>query len=147
MPSFEFSGASLDDLAREMRESALRVRSEVDKTVWTIGAEVNEAAKGIVSPHSQSIPPTMHVEEMPGAAVLKSGGGTVALADLYNRGNAGKGGSKSDTFKHPVFGHWYSATPPQKRFPYYAPALKLMRRQITKRMEKAWDEALRPLIK
>jgi hypothetical protein len=35
----------------------------------------------------------------------------------------------------------------QKRYPFFAPARKLMRRQITKRMNSTWDEALRPLTR
>lgn len=141
--SFHFEAANLERLSAELTESALKLRGEVDKTVVVVGEEIKAAATTEAGKHSKSIPPTIKGEMVPGAYRIRAGGGDVALAVLYELGNRGAGGRRSDSFKHKVFGQdvWVE----QKRYPFLRPALTAMRRQITKRMEAAWDKALEPL--
>lgn len=163
MDEFTFDASSMDGLHRDLLESSVRVRTEIDKTVGVIAEEVKEVAKAMVSKHSKSIPPTMRVEMIPGAAKI-SAGGVSPLAVLYESGNKKGGKSRAfnskrtmDTytarglvkhlsFAHPVFGNkevWVD----EKRFPFLRPALAADRKGITKRMEAAWDEALKPLLR
>lgn len=145
---FRFEGSDLESLARDLKESALRVRVEVDKTVGEVGELIRDEAKELVSKHSKSIPGTIKVTMIPGAAVVSAGANDVPLAALYELGNKG---SKTDSarasgawFRHPVFGNtnvWVQ----QRRYPFLRPTLDVNRRTITKLMDRAWDEALKPL--
>ena len=147
MPRFvelEFSGESLDDLAEDLRVSALRFREEVDKTVVKVGEEVGEEAKALARRHSKKVADSIRTIPTPGQVAIRAGEG-VPLAALYELGNKGRGGRKSETFSHPVFGNrkvWVK----QKRHPFLAPALAANRRHITKMMESAWQQALEPLL-
>lgn len=145
MPDFEFSGDSLESLSRDLEESAVRFGAEVDKTLVVIGGELKEAAKAEASKHSKSIPPTVRMDASPGFVEIKAGNANTPLAALYELGNKGKGGNKKDTFRHPVFGQ--DVFVEQKRYPFLRPALRLDRRNITKRMNAAQDQALRPLLR
>ena len=163
-----FDAAGMDALTLDLRASALAFQVEVDKTVAEVGEEIKESAKVIVSKHSKSIGPTIRVEMVPGAAEVHAGGGDNALAALYELGNKKggkrkgnqklkligpvtaedrKAGAKTRTgFAHPVFGDmetWVT----QESFPFLRPALAVNRRVITKRMQKAWGEALAPLLR
>jgi hypothetical protein len=140
MDELKFEGRSLSDLARDMRRAATVVRKETDKTVVAVGAKVAAVAKEEAGRHSKSIPPTIRLAAIPGAAVIRAGNQDTPMAELYEIGN--KGGKRtSETFRHPVFGQkdvWVE----QPRFRFLAPALAVDRRAITKQMEQAWDKAL-----
>lgn len=139
----EFGGQGLDDLTRDLKEASYTVRAEIDKTVAVIAEEIRAEAILLVSKHSKTIPPTIKVEMVPGAAVIKAGNETTPLAVLYELGNKGKGGRAKSTFRHPLFGDrdkWFD----QPRHPFLTVALAANRRQITKRMESAWEKALEP---
>lgn len=143
MDNFTFEAESLQSLARDLQESAYRVRGEVDKTLIVVGEDVKQAAHAEASKHSKSIPPTIHMIPGRGMVMIRAGSKDAPLASLYELGNRGRGGRGSDTFRHPVFGQ--DVFVEQKRYPFLRPALTALRRQITKRMEAAWDEALKPL--
>lgn len=169
MPSVSFDASSLHSLARSIDEAAVRVQAESMRTVWAVGAEVATAAKAEAKKHSTSIPPTVKFEALPGAAVVHAGNPDVKLAVLYEFGNHKKarrgvkfafratgfagpvtraqhlsGMSSRKGFAHPVFGNkdvWVT----QESHPFLRPTFKVMRRGITVRMKKSWEETLRPL--
>ena len=140
--SFKFDGDSLEGLSRHMRESADLVKLETDKMVAEVGAIVTADAKLQAAGHSQSIPSTIRLEVIPGAAIIHAGNADVPLAVLYEKGN--KGQRKGKTFKHPVFGdrnNWVE----QPRFRFLAPALRRARPLINKKMRVALDRSLEPV--
>lgn len=142
--NYTFEAESLQLLARDLRDSAARLRHELTPTLLQVGEDVKQAAKAEAERHSSKIPPTVKVRAVPGAVEVHAGGQDVALAALYELGNRGRGGRRKDTFSHPVFGNsavWVT----QPRYPFLRPALTLLRRQVTKRMEQAWEKALEPM--
>lgn len=144
MDNFTFEAKNLELLAQELRVSAEHFRYEMGGTLATIGEEIKVAAQEKAKEHSTSIPPTLRTEPRPGAVAVIAGGANVPLAEIYELGNKGRGGRSSKTFKHPLFGDW-SYPQIQPRYPFLRPALTGMHRQITKRMEQAWEKALEPL--
>jgi hypothetical protein len=143
---FHIDGESFDAAVRNLFEAAERVDGEVTAAMLEIGETFKATAKQFAGEHSQSIPPTIRVEPAKHAVVVKAGNSNVALAALYDLGNEGKGGRKKDTFRHPVFGNrdvWVE----QKRYPFFAPTRKVLRQWINERIDKIWDEALRPFMR
>jgi hypothetical protein len=141
---FRFDGADMEDLSRGLVETARRLQVETDVTVAETGGMLRDAAKAIVGEHSKSIPPTVRMRMVPGAAIIEAGSEDVPLAVLYEKGNRGKNADK-DTFWHWVFGNKAIPKQPQKRYPFLRPAVTLLRSEIKARMNKAWDRALEPL--
>lgn len=143
MAEFVFDGSGIEEVIRGLHEAAERVDAETMRTVLEIGGELAAAAKSVASEHSSSIPGTIRVVPIPHGVAVRAGSASVPLAALYDLGNQGRGGRKSKTFKHPVYGN-RSVWVKQDRYPFLAPARKAMRRQITARMDQTWERALEP---
>lgn len=139
---FIFDGTGLDDLARDLRHGAQRVRREIDVTLVEIGAELTAKAKLIASRHSKTVAGTIRMRAVPGAVIIAAGSDQVAIAALWETGNKGSKAT-DETFRHPVFGN-RSVFVDQQRYPFLRPALTEDRRSITRRMEVTWDRALEP---
>ncbi len=140
--AIRFDGSDLEHLARDIRSVAQNVRRETDRTVHLIGGEIAASAHTIASQHSPTVAATIKLKLVPGAAIISSGNEQTPIAALWETGNKGSKVTAT-TFRHPVFGrrdNWVE----QPRHPSLRPALALNRRQITKRMEQAWDHALIP---
>lgn len=158
---FRADTAAFDNLARQLRAAAHKATPGVDRSLAVIGAEHAELAKQIVSPHSQTIPPTIRVHVEPLRVVLTAGGPDAPLAPLYEKGNRrsqGRGraprfdsrrkGTKYTArglqqvlvFKHPVFGMdvWVE----ERRFPFFAPAHRKLARKTKSELTHAWADAL-----
>lgn len=153
MAEFVFDGTGIEEVIRGLHEAADRVEAETMRTVLEIGEELAETAKGIASEHSSSIPGTIRVVPIPHGVAVRAGSASVPLAALYDLGNQGRGKRKIPTFNHPVYARgprkqWTWASRKygnaQKRYPFLAPARKLMRKQITARMDQTWERALEP---
>ena len=145
-----FDGRDLYDLGRNMQSAALRFREELQPTLMEIGEEVKDRAKvNAEAAGSSSIPPTIGVRPLPGAVGIHAGEPDKPLARLWEMGNIRSGRSfrlTGETFNHPVFARgpretWRWTT--QARHRFLAPALAENRRDTTRRMEAAWERALR----
>lgn len=140
---FAIDGDSFDEAVRALFSAADRVDFEVTAAMAEIGETFAKAAKAEAGKHSKSIPPTIRSVPAGHAVAVRAGSQDVPLAALYDLGNAGKGGRKKDTFRHPVFGN-RNVWADQKRYPFFAPTRKLLRKWINQRMDRIWDEALSP---
>lgn len=159
MDQFKFSASSMESFTRELRDTALRVRTETDEAVAVTGGMIRDEAIEVVKAHSQSIPPTIHMDTVPGKAIIHAGSASVPLAVLYEKGNrrgegfdsrrtvtkyGARGSFKQKSFKHPVFGdqtNWVD----QARYPFLSTARNRVRDAVKPIMERAWDKALEPL--
>lgn len=155
-----FDLTQFDDAIRGLRESAERFESTTLDAMDTIGRKFTETAKVVASVHSKSIPETIHMYREKHDIVIQAGSRKVQLAALYELGNRGgkRGGRKSPTFAHPVFATgnrkswtWVpnekKGTPGQKRYPFFAPTRKLLRRWYMTEMEDIWTTSLEPFLK
>lgn len=146
MPDFvtiEFDSTSMDGLIQSLRDAADRVDTEATETVLKVGELVKDAAKSIAAQHSTSIPPTIRAEAIPHGVRVRAGSAAAPLAALYDLGNQGKGGRRAKTFRHPVYGNRENWVP-QPRYPFFAPARKLVRKQVKEMMGDTWARALEP---
>jgi hypothetical protein len=138
MPEFTFDGESMEEMARTVREAALLLRAETDKVLAEVAALAATAAKEVASQAgSTSIPAHIHFEVAPGIARVSD---TSPLGVLWDLGN--KKHKKKTTFSHPLFGnrgHWYD----QPRHPIFSRTRTLIRPEVTKSMNGAWDNALK----
>lgn len=108
--------------ARALRAAQRDLYKDVQAELRAIGQIVADEGKALVEPYSETIPPTIKVRLSYATVSVIAGGSSVAIAGLYELGNKGKGGSRSSTFRHPVFGdrsNWVE----QPRHPFLAPAL------------------------
>lgn len=164
-----FDQASLDKLARRLREVTDRSSPEMSKAVWQLGAELAVIAKMEARAHSQTIPGTIRMVPLPGEADVIAGNKGTPLAVLYEFGNKKKAKrgvkfamratglegpvtreqsmgrmSTRKGFGHPVFGNrevWVV----QESHPYLRPAFRVVRRHMKHTLEAAEREMLRPL--
>lgn len=149
MASFEIKSKDLAGLGAELRSASERMRAEVDKTVAKVGVKISTEAKAVASQHSKTIPSTIKLRMIPGAAVIEAGNEDTPMAVLYELGNK-KAKPTDRTFRHPVFarrdqGRQEWTWVEQVRHPYLRPVLIANRKQITQMMEGAWDDAMRRL--
>ena len=141
-----FEGEALSDLAHDLRRAANTFRLETDEALLAIGAELVTAAKAIAEGHSSKVASTIHMKLVPGMVVITVGDDKTPVAALWELGNVGthdSGRVQGVTFRHPVFGNrevWVS----QRRFPMLRPAEQALRKEITRRMNEAYDRTLEP---
>ena len=104
--------------ARALKKAQPMLYKEVARSVTLAASLVASDAKVIAGEHSESIPPTIRKRRRGLAAEVVAGGPQTPIAGLYEKGN--KGGSKGDTFRHPVYGRdvWVQ----QPRYPFLAPS-------------------------
>jgi hypothetical protein len=141
---FVFDGRDLEDLARNMRIASKDFRREVQPEVDAIGKDIADTARDVAATKSERVAATVHHLSLPelGASVVRAGDDSTPIAALWELGNKGSKRT-ADTFRHPVFGNRDGAWVEQEKFPYLSAALVLRRREMTKRMEQAWNRALR----
>ena len=98
------------------------VSAGLRKSLRGAGEIVAAEARKEASQHSTSIPPTIKVRTRAATIAVQAGAPDVPLAVLYEKGNAGGGGSNAGEFRHPVFGHKDKPWVTQKRYPFMRPA-------------------------
>lgn len=134
-------------LIRALRKADSELAVTVRKGLRASGEIVAERARDIASEHSTSIPPTIKVRTAGAAVAVVAGGGDVAIAELFELGNAR--GAKSvmagaATFRHPVFGNgdrWVT----QATHPFLAPALEESLPEVETAVTEALDVAVKSL--
>lgn len=139
----EFDAHSMEELGVKLREAAVKVQAEMEKTLLEVGELIKDEAKRVVEEAgSKSIAPTIRMVPGPGVAIVRAGSQDVPIASLWQLGNKG-GKALAETFRHPVFGN-KNAWVEQGKYPYLSVANLHTRPLRTKMMKKAWDNALAP---
>lgn len=138
--------ASITRLARELGKVPLELRRELRPKLKASAAHVVTDMKGRAS-YSDRIPGAI---SMTVSFAARRGGVTIRVnsrrapnARVLERGNDG---SRSDTFRHPVFGNrdrWVS----QATRPFFFPAVKAGRPQLQKNIADAVQASLRKVAR
>lgn len=97
-------GIDLREFKRLTRDlKAFKPDKQLKKALRTAGELIATDARAMVSPYSNTVPPSIRVRIRKTSISVIAGGESVPMAGLLEMGNRGRSSSRSK-FRHPVYG-------------------------------------------